>query len=112
MVTIMQMLEEKFMKDAFDSIVTCDEVKAMRVLKNAEKTSADLIELLVHGYCAGVEYVGDLFSRSEVLLPELLSSAKVLNIVKKEIEKRMALAEIKCAGVDYSLFRENGWTSH
>ena len=100
------MRKEKFMNDAFDSIVSCDEVKAIRVLKNAEKTGADLVELLVHGYNAGVEQVGDLFSCGEVLLPELLSSANVLKTVTREIEKRMALAEIKCAGVDYCFFRE------
>jgi methanogenic corrinoid protein MtbC1 len=104
--------EEQFMNDAFDSIVACDEVKAMRILKSAERKGVDLVELLVHGYNTGVEHVGDLFSRGEVLLPELLSSAKVLKTVAWEIEKRMALAEIKCAGVDYCFFREKGSISH
>ncbi len=102
------MLEDKFMNDAFDSIVSCDEVKAIRVLKNAEETGADLVELFAHGYNAGIEHMGDLFYRGEILLPKLLSSGKVLKTVAGEIEKRMALAEIKCAGVDYCFFREKG----
>lgn len=106
------MLEDKFMNDAFDSIVASDEVEAIRILKNAEKIGADLVELLVHGYNAGIEHVSDRFSRGEVLLPELLSSAKVLKTVAREIEKRMILAEVKCAGVDYCLFREQGSISH
>lgn len=48
----------------------------------------------------------DLFCRGEISLPKLLSSGKVLMTVAGEIEKRMALTEIKCAGVDYCFFRE------
>jgi methanogenic corrinoid protein MtbC1 len=106
------MREEKFMNDAFASIVSSDEVKAIRVLKNAEETGADLVELFTHGYNAGIEHMKDLFCRGEILLPELLSSGKVLKTVAGEIEIRMALSEIKCAGVDYCFFREKGSMSH
>lgn len=106
------MLEEIFINDAFDSVVCCDEVKAMRVLKNAEKTGADLVELFMHGYNAGIEHIRDLFCRGEILLPELISSGRVLKTVADEIEVRMALAEIKCAGVDYCFFSEKVSISH
>lgn len=106
------MREDEFIYDAFDSIISCDEVKAIRVLKSAEKTGVDLIELFTDGYNAGIEHMGDLFCRGEILLPELLSSGKVLKTIAGEIEKRMALAEIKCVGIDYCLFREKGSISH
>ena len=99
------MLEEKLIKDAIDSVIANDEMKAMDVLNAAENSGIDLIELMVHGYCAGVECVGDLFSRGEVLVNELLSSEKILKTIMIEFEKRMAVSEIKCVGIDSFFFQ-------
>lgn len=99
------MIEESLIKDAFDSIIDCDKVKAMRILENAEETGVDLVELLIYGYNAGVEYSGDLFCRGKILLPKLISSTQVLKVVMTEFERKMAVPEIKSLGVDYCLFK-------
>ena len=106
------MTKEILIKDAFDSIVNCDETNAMKVLENAEKSGVDLVELLTNGYSAGVEHVGELFSRGEVFLPKLISSTQILRTVMTEFERKMAIAEVKCAGVDYCLFKKNESTAH
>jgi trimethylamine corrinoid protein len=57
------MTKEQLFKDAFDSIVDCDEDKAMQVLKDAEEMGVDSVELLTQGYSAGIKHLGDLFGR-------------------------------------------------
>ncbi len=87
-------------------------MKAMQTFKNAENTGIDLVDLMTYGYNAGVEHLGDLFYRGEVFLPQLISATKVLKTVMKEFERKMVIDEIKCAGIDYCLFREIGRTPH
>lgn len=99
------MREELLIRDAFDSIVKCEEALAIEVFKNAEKAGADLVELLTYGYSAGIVYLGEMFCRVEIVLPMLISSTKVLRSIMAEFESKMALTEIRCAGVDYCLFR-------
>ncbi len=106
------MTDEKLIKAAFDSIIDCDEAKAVEVFMDAEKSGVDLVTLLTDGYSAGVEHMGELFSRGEVYLPRLISSTKILKTVMAEFERIIALAEIKCAGVDYCFYRETGRISH
>ncbi len=69
------MTKEAIFKDAFDSIIDCDEDKAMDVLKAAEEEGIDPVELLTQGFSAGIKHLGDLFGRGEVFLPELDFSA-------------------------------------
>ena len=102
------MTDERLIKEAFDSIMDCDEARAVEVFMDAEKSGVDLVTLLTDGYSAGVEHMGELFSRGEVFLPMLISSTKILKTVMAQFERIMAVAEIKCAGVDYCFFRKRG----
>ncbi|HVI41151.1 MAG TPA: B12-binding domain-containing protein [Anaerovoracaceae bacterium] len=71
------MTKEAILKDAFDSILDCDEDKAMDVIKAAEAEGIDNVELLTQGFSAGIKHLGDLFGRGEVFLPELIFGAEV-----------------------------------
>lgn len=93
------MTKETLFKDAFDSIVDCDEDKAMRVLKDAEEMSIDPVELLTDGFSAGIKHLGDLFGRGEVFLPELIFSTEVMKLVTADIESKMDSADIVSKGV-------------
>lgn len=93
------MTKETLFKDAFDSIVDCDEDKAMRVLKDAEEMGVSSIELLTEGFSAGIKHLGDLFGRGEIFLPELIFSTEVMKMVTAEIESKMEKSEIVSKGV-------------
>ncbi len=93
------MTKEQLLKDAFDSIVDCDEDKAMRVLKDAEEMGVDNIELLTEGFSAGIKHLGDLFGRGEIFLPELIFSTEVMKMVTTEIESKMDMSQMKNKGV-------------
>ncbi len=93
------MTKETLFKDAFDSIVDCDEDKAMRVLKEAEEMNIDSVELLTDGFSAGIKHLGDLFGRGEVFLPELIFSTEVMKMVTTEIESKMDMSQVASKGV-------------
>jgi trimethylamine corrinoid protein len=93
------MTKETLFKDAFDSIVDCDEDKAMRVLKDAEEMGVSSLELLTEGFSAGIKHLGDLFGRGEIFLPELIFSTEVMKMVTTEIESKMDAGEIQSKGV-------------
>jgi trimethylamine corrinoid protein len=93
------MKKEELLKDAFDSIVDCDEIMALKVLKDAEAMGIDPVELLSKGYSAGIKHLGDLFGRGEVFLPELIFSTEVMRMVTTEIESKMEASEIESKGV-------------
>ena len=93
------MEKEALFKDAFDSIIDCDEDKAMEVLKVAEAEGVDPVELLTEGFSAGIKHLGDLFGRGEVFLPELIFSAEVMKTVTAEIESKMDASQISNKGV-------------
>lgn len=93
------MTKETLFKDAFDSIVDCDEDKAMRVLKDAEEMGVSSLELLTEGFSAGIKHLGDLFGRGEIFLPELIFSTEVMKMVTAEIESKMDAGDIQSKGV-------------
>ena len=93
------MSKEIIIKDAFDSIVECDEEKAMKAFADAMDTNVDPIELLTEGYSAGIKHLGDLFSRGVIFLPELIFSTEVMKAVTAEIEKVMTGTPMAKKGV-------------
>ncbi len=93
------MTKETLFKDAFDSIIDCDEDKALRVLKDGEEMGVSPVELLTLGFSAGIKHLGDLFGRGEVFLPELIFSTEVMKMVTAEIESKMDTSDIVKKGV-------------
>ncbi|MDD3169797.1 MAG: corrinoid protein [Eubacteriales bacterium] len=93
------MTKEALFKEAFDSILDCDEDKAMEVLKAAEEAGINNVELLTQGFSAGIKHLGDLFGRGEVFLPELIFGAEVMKKVTTEIESKMDAGDITNKGV-------------
>ena len=93
------MSKEALFKEAFDSILDCDEDKAMDVLKTAEEQGIDSVELLTQGFSAGIKHLGDLFGRGEVFLPELIFGAEVMKKVTTEIESKMDASQVSTKGV-------------
>jgi len=93
------MTREQIFKDAHDSILECDEDKALQTLKDAEELGIDPVELLTQGYSTGIKQLGELFGRGEVFLPELIFGAEVMKNVTAEIESKMEFSELANKGV-------------
>ncbi len=83
------MSKEIILQAAYDSILECDEEKAMKVLKDAEEQGISPIELLGDGFSAGIRELGERFSIGEVFLPELMACTEVMKKAAAIIEKQM-----------------------
>jgi len=83
------MSKEKIFKNAFDSIVNCEEDQALAAVKEAEAEGLDLLALLTEGFGAGIKEVGDQFGCGEVFLPELIFAAEIMKTVSTEIESKL-----------------------
>ena len=93
------MTKEVLFKKAMDSILDCDEDKAMSVLHEADAEGIDMVELLSEGFSAGIKHLGDLFGRGEIFLPELIFGAEVMKRVTEEIESKMDASRVSNKGV-------------
>jgi len=69
---------ESILTDARRSIVDIDEEKAVSVARQAIEEGADPVKVLTDGYSAGIREIGDLFSRGEVFLPEMILAAEAM----------------------------------
>lgn len=80
------MNDEVLINDAFESIVECDERKALLVLKSAEESGMDLVDLFVFGYNPGIDHLREQFSEGEIVLSKLIASFQILKLVVTEFE--------------------------
>ena len=92
------MSKEAVFEKAKQSIIEADEDMALEALAEAEAEGLDLVELLSHGYSAGMKELGDLFGMGEIFLPELIFATEVMKTASAEIEGKMDMSEVKAAG--------------
>ncbi|MDO4542334.1 MAG: methyltransferase cognate corrinoid protein [Bacillota bacterium] len=84
------MTQEVFIKEAIETMLKCDEAAAVDVMNEAIAQGIDPVELLAKGFSAGIRQIGDLFSRGQVFLPELMLSADVMKKVSAIADEAMA----------------------
>jgi trimethylamine corrinoid protein len=70
--------KENVFKQAIDSMINCDENKAVEIAKIALNEGIDPVEVITKGFSEGIRKIGDLFGRGEIFLPELILSAEVM----------------------------------
>lgn len=75
------MTRDQVLASAKDSILNCDEKKALEVAEKAISEGHDLTDILSEGFSVGIRKVGDLFGRGEVFLPQLILSAEIMKKV-------------------------------
>ncbi len=92
------MNKEQLFKIAYDSILECNEDKALQVIRDAQANNLNLIELLSMGFSAGIRELGDLFGRGEIFLPELIYSTEVMKIATAAIEANIGVSDIPKKG--------------
>ncbi len=72
------MNREYFFKKAENAILNHSKSKAEEVAREALAEGIDPFELINNGYRVGITKVGDLFSRGEVFMPELIEAAEAM----------------------------------
>ncbi|OLS22613.1 MAG: Trimethylamine corrinoid protein [Candidatus Heimdallarchaeota archaeon LC_3] len=68
----------KFFKDAAESIVNLDNVKATELAQQAIDEDLNLLEVVEKGFGEGIKKVGDLWDEGEFFLPELMRGAQIM----------------------------------
>lgn len=69
---------EAILEDAKQAILDVDDEKAVAVAKQALDEGVDPVKVLTDGYSAGIRKIGDLFSRGEVFMPEMIMAAEAM----------------------------------
>src|SRR5690606_7876571 len=92
------MNKEQLFRIAYDSILECNEDKALQVIRDAQASNLNLIDLLSMGFSAGIRELGDLFGRGEIFLPELIYSTEVMKIATAAIEANIGVSDIPKKG--------------
>jgi trimethylamine corrinoid protein len=80
---------ESVLQEAKQSIIDIDEEKAVSVAKQAIEDGLDPVQVLTEGYSAGIREIGELFSRGEVFLPEMILSAEAMKAATAILEGAM-----------------------
>ena len=89
-------LEKKeFFDRAKKSIVDADEKSALLLIENAHKEGIDLLELLIEGFGAGNDELGEIFDKGLISLPELIYAAEVMKDVTENILDILQIEEDK-----------------
>lgn len=92
------MNKEQIFRAAHESIMECDEDKALSAIGEAKAQGLDLIELLGMGFGSGIRELGDLFGRGEIFLPELIYSTEVMKKATAEIEANIDMSNMPKRG--------------
>ncbi|MBW6464175.1 MAG: methyltransferase cognate corrinoid protein [Firmicutes bacterium] len=69
---------EAILKDAKQAILDVDDQKAVEVARQALAEGVDPVKVLTEGYSVGIREIGDLFSRGEVFMPEMILAAEAM----------------------------------
>ena len=76
---------QEIFRKAKDAIVDADETKALRIIDEARAEGMDLLDLLLSGFGAGNDEIGDRFDKGILSLPELIYAAEVMKSVTNTI---------------------------
>ena len=77
------MHNEDFFAQIQESVISCDEEKAIILAHQALDMKMDPLEVINKGYVVGIKKVGDMFEFGELFMPELIQAAET---VKKSTE--------------------------
>lgn len=77
--------KQEFMNKAKEAVIEADEEKALRLISEAIKQNIDLLDLLLSGFGAGNQEIGEQFDRGMLSLPELIYAAEVMKNVTNTI---------------------------
>ncbi|MGN0963035.1 MAG: B12-binding domain-containing protein [Clostridia bacterium] len=84
------MSKETIIAEAKEAMKKIDQEAAVDVMNRGIAEGVDAVEILSEGFSAGIREVGDLFSRGQVFLPELMLAAEAMKAVSAIADEEMA----------------------
>lgn len=78
---------DEIISEARDTILQCDQERAVKVAERALAEGYDPVEVLSAGFSYGIRQMGDLFGRGEVFLPQLILSSEVMKAAVKILDE-------------------------
>ena len=72
------MSKDELLKKAENAILSHDKNKAEEIAKRGLAEGLDPIEFITKGFRVGITKIGDLFSRGEIFMPELIEAAQAM----------------------------------
>lgn len=95
--------KQELFRKAKEAILDVDETKAIDLIHEAKNEDIDLLELLLSGFGAGNDEIGEQFEKGVLSLPELIYAAEVMKTVTNVI-----LELLQEDGSDTSMFGAKG----
>ncbi|MGN0659917.1 MAG: B12-binding domain-containing protein [Emergencia sp.] len=77
--------KQELFRKAKEAIVDADEAKALSLIDEAKEEDMDLLDLLLSGFGAGNDEIGERFDKGILSLPELIYAAEVMKSVTNTI---------------------------
>lgn len=91
--------KEEIIAKAKESITEFDEEMAEEAANETLKEGIDPVEIIEHGFTAGMQEVGDQFEQGALFLPHVLAAAEAMKagieVMKPEMERRKSKTEKK-----------------
>ncbi|WP_440954641.1 methyltransferase cognate corrinoid protein [Methanosarcina sp. Mfa9] len=91
--------KEEIIAKAKEAITEYDEEMAEEAANEALKEGVDPVEIIEHGFTAGMQEVGEQFEQGAVFLPHVLAAAEAMKagieVMKPEMERRKSKTEKK-----------------
>jgi trimethylamine corrinoid protein len=91
--------KEEIIAKAKEAITEYDEEMAEEAANEALKEGIDPVEIIEHGFTAGMQEVGEQFEQGTVFLPHVLAAAEAMKagieVMKPEMERRKSKTEKK-----------------
>ncbi|MGB4504292.1 MAG: corrinoid protein [Syntrophaceticus sp.] len=84
------MNRDEVLSSAIDSMVNCDEKRALEIAEKAIAEGFDPVDILSEGFSVGIRKVGDMFGRGEVFLPQLILSAEIMKKVGEILDSAIS----------------------
>ncbi|AET66804.1 methyltransferase cognate corrinoid protein [Desulfosporosinus orientis DSM 765] len=69
---------EEIIQEARETILQCDQNRAVKIAERTLAEGYDPIEVISSGFSYGIRQMGELFGRGEVFLPQLILSSEVM----------------------------------
>jgi trimethylamine corrinoid protein len=85
--------KEEFFKEAEQSILNHDKDKAEEVARQGLAEGLDPVEFITKGFREGITQIGDLFSRGEIFLPQLIEAAEAMKTANKILTESMSQSD-------------------
>ena len=89
---------EEILVDARQAIIDIDEDRAVEVAKRALEEGVDPVQVLTDGFSVGIREIGELFSRGEVFMPEMILSAEAMKAAVAVLEEAIEGDESRKVG--------------